>query len=134
MFQRLPLLHKKTLAKIPRDAFDLVFIDEAHHGAAESYKEILDHFTGASFMVGVTATHLRGDGISITSAEYFSSVVVYHTIGQLGRSTVVFGVNIDLVESIKLSGSETSGAGEENLTGLGGGECGDWHRWQFQLR
>ena len=76
-------LHKKRLAKIPRDAFDLVFIDEAHHGAAESYKEILDHFTGATLMVGVTATHLRGDGVSITSAEYFSSVVVYHTIGQL---------------------------------------------------
>ncbi len=79
-------LHKKRLAKIPRDAFDLVVVDEGHHGAAESYKAILDHFAPATLMVAVTATYVRGDGISIASAEYFSSVVVYHTIGQLTQS------------------------------------------------
>ena len=76
-------LHKKRLAKIDPNEFDLVIIDEAHHASAKSYKEILDHFAGVTLMIGMTATYVRGDGISVASAEYFSSVVVYHTIGQL---------------------------------------------------
>jgi superfamily II DNA or RNA helicase len=76
-------LHKKRLAKMDPAAFDLVIVDEAHHGAADSYKAILDHFAPATLMIGVTATYIRGDGTSVASVEYFSSVVVYHTIGQL---------------------------------------------------
>src|SRR5829696_766899 len=37
-------------------------------------------------MIGFTATYIRGDGVSVASAEYFSSVVVCHTIGQLTQS------------------------------------------------
>lgn len=76
-------LHKKRLAKIDPNEFDLVIVDEAHHASAESYKAILDHFSPATLMIGMTATYVRGDGISVASADYFSSVVVYHTIGQL---------------------------------------------------
>jgi len=76
-------LHKKRLAKIDPNEFDLVIVDEAHHASAKSYKAILDHFVPATLMIGMTATYVRGDGISVASAEYFSSVVVYHTIGQL---------------------------------------------------
>lgn len=79
-------LHKKRLAKIDPAEFDVVIFDEAHHGSADSYKAILDHFAPATLMIGVTATYIRGDGISVASAEYFSSVVVYHTIGQLTQS------------------------------------------------
>ena len=79
-------LHKKRLAKIDPAAFDLIMIDEAHHGSADSYKRILDHFSPATLMIGFTATYIRGDGVSVASAEYFSSVVVYHTIGQLTES------------------------------------------------
>jgi DNA repair protein RadD len=73
------------LRKYP-SAFDLIMIDEAHHGSADSYKTILDHFAPATLIIGFTATYIRGDGISVASSEYFSSVVVYHTIGQLTES------------------------------------------------
>jgi len=79
-------LHKKRLTKIDAGAFDLIMIDEAHHGSADSYKTILDHFASATVIIGFTATYIRGDGVSVASAEYFSSVVVYHTIGQLTQS------------------------------------------------
>lgn len=79
-------LHKKRLAKIESSAFDLIMIDEAHHGSADSYKRILEHFAPATLIIGFTATYLRGDGVSVASSEYFSSVVVYHTIGQLTQS------------------------------------------------
>ena len=79
-------LHKKRLAKIDPSAFDLIMIDEAHHGSADSYRTILDHFAPATLIIGFTATYIRGDGVSVASSEYFSSVVVYHTIGQLTQS------------------------------------------------
>jgi len=79
-------LHKKRLAKIDSETFDLIVIDEAHHGSADSYRTILNHFSPATLMIGFTATYIRGDGVSVASAEYFSSVVVYHTIGQLTQS------------------------------------------------
>lgn len=44
-----------------RDAFGLVIVDEAHHGASPSYLEVLAHFAGAAHL-GVTATPERADG------------------------------------------------------------------------
>lgn len=76
-------LHKKRLAKIDPSEFDLIFIDEAHHASAETYDAILEHFSPATLIVGMTATYVRGDGVSVASAKYFSSIVVFHTIGQL---------------------------------------------------
>jgi superfamily II DNA or RNA helicase len=40
-------LHARRLAQIPRDHFDLVIVDEAHHSAADSYLRILRHFGAA---------------------------------------------------------------------------------------
>lgn len=40
-------LHARRLAQIPRDRFDLVVVDEAHHSAADSYVRILRHFGAA---------------------------------------------------------------------------------------
>ena len=56
-------LHKKRLAKINPATFDLIIIDEAHHGSADSYKSILEHFAPATLMIGFTATYIRGDGV-----------------------------------------------------------------------
>ncbi|MEG2411511.1 MAG: DEAD/DEAH box helicase [Clostridium sp.] len=46
------------------DDFDYIIIDEAHHGAAESYKKILSHFT-PKFTIGLSATPERADGEDI---------------------------------------------------------------------
>jgi superfamily II DNA or RNA helicase len=50
----------KRLAQWPRDMFDLVIIDEAHHVLADGYRRVIDHFHEAR-LLGVTATPDRGD-------------------------------------------------------------------------
>ncbi len=76
----------EKLKKIPKDYFSLVVCDEAHHAAARSFKEMLDYFSLARLQVGVTATHIRGDGESVASPDYFGTVVVWNTISQLTRA------------------------------------------------
>ncbi len=46
------------------DAFDLVIVDEAHHGEAVSYRDIITWFK-PKFLVGMTATPRRRDGKDI---------------------------------------------------------------------
>lgn len=75
-----------NLQKIERNAFQIVVCDEAHHAAAETYKLILDYFESAKLIVGMTATYIRGDGISIASDKYFPNVIVWNTVGQLTRA------------------------------------------------
>jgi hypothetical protein len=76
-------LNQKALDRIDPKHFQLVLIDEAHHAASDSYELILKHFSGAVFTLGLTATYIRGDQVSIASEKYFQSVIVYQTIGQL---------------------------------------------------
>ena len=45
----------------PRDLFDLVIFDEAHHAPADTWAAYLEHYSGARF-VFVTATPFRRDG------------------------------------------------------------------------
>jgi superfamily II DNA or RNA helicase/HKD family nuclease len=55
-------------------AFDYVVIDEVHHAAAPTYRRILAHLE-PSFLLGLTATPVRGDGADI--ASLFGGVTVY---------------------------------------------------------
>lgn len=52
------------LRRWPPGMFGTIIIDEAHHSAAKSYRNIIDHFADAK-MLGVTATPDRGDGIAL---------------------------------------------------------------------
>lgn len=76
----------EKLRRVPPDYFSVLVCDEAHHAAARSYKEMLDYFDGARLQIGVTATHVRGDGESIAAPEYFGTVAVWNTISQLTRA------------------------------------------------
>ena len=49
-----------------KDAFDYIVLDEAHHAASESYKNILNYFT-PKFLLGLTATPERSDSGDIYS-------------------------------------------------------------------
>jgi superfamily II DNA or RNA helicase len=55
----------RRLDRYPPDAFALVVVDEAHHAPAETYGRILEHFAGARFRLGVTATPDRLDGAAL---------------------------------------------------------------------
>ncbi|MFT6586966.1 MAG: superfamily II DNA or RNA helicase [Cognaticolwellia sp.] len=54
-----------TLA-LSEDYFDYIVIDEVHHIAAKSYREILKHFS-PKILLGLTATPERHDGTDILS-------------------------------------------------------------------
>ena len=38
------------------DDFDYILIDEAHHSGANNYRSVIDYFSEADFMLGMTAT------------------------------------------------------------------------------
>lgn len=59
------------MRKFPVGHFSLIIVDEAHHAAARSYRNILDYFASAK-LLGVTATPDRGDGKAL--GKIFESV------------------------------------------------------------
>ncbi|HEX5052524.1 MAG TPA: DEAD/DEAH box helicase [Planctomycetota bacterium] len=61
---------RQRLRHVPRDAFRIVVVDEAHHATADSYRAVLDHFD--AHLLGVTATPDRSDRVPL--GEMFSSV------------------------------------------------------------
>lgn len=52
------------LRQVPRDYFDLIIVDEAHHAPASSWKDLLAYFDSAKKLY-VTGTPFRGDGLSL---------------------------------------------------------------------
>lgn len=58
---------RNHLEEFAPDDFDYVLIDEVHHAGAQGYRSIIDYFSEADFMLGMTATPERSDGIDIFS-------------------------------------------------------------------
>jgi excisionase family DNA binding protein len=50
----------KWLSKFPPDFFDLIVVDEAHHGAAPSWRRVFEKFPKAK-VINMTATPFRSD-------------------------------------------------------------------------
>jgi len=67
VFAMVQTLHRR-LAVVPAAHYDVIYIDEAHHGSATSWREVIGHFTPRE-IVGLTATPERTDGVGI--AELF---------------------------------------------------------------
>ena len=65
----------EVLAQFASDEFDYILVDEVHHAGAEGYQRIIDHFKDADFMLGMTATPERTDGINIF--ELFGYNIAY---------------------------------------------------------
>ena len=61
---------QRRLHEIPRDAFRIVVIDEAHHSTADSFRAVIEHFD--AHLLGVTATPERSDGARL--GDVFSRV------------------------------------------------------------
>lgn len=55
----------RRLDKFPKDYFDVIIIDEAHHSAAKSYRKVIDYFTPKK-LLGFTATPNRNDNIKLS--------------------------------------------------------------------
>lgn len=54
----------KWLKRFPRDFFDLIIVDEAHHSPADSWRKVLEHFENAK-VINMTATPFRSDAQTI---------------------------------------------------------------------
>lgn len=53
-----------VLSEFSADHFDYLIVDEAHRSGAASYGRVLSHFQ-PNFLLGMTATPERGDGVNI---------------------------------------------------------------------
>ena len=62
----------RRLHLLPRDFFQLLVVDEAHHTTAKQWSACVTHFA-ASKLLGVTATPIRGDGRGL--GEHYQSMV-----------------------------------------------------------
>ena len=56
--------HKEEFLKLPKDNYDYIVIDEAHHMVASSYRAVIESFS-PKILVGLTATPERMDGQSL---------------------------------------------------------------------
>ncbi len=73
------LSRPEGLLQLANEAFDYAIIDEVHHVHAPTYRRVLAKLH-ASFVLGLTATPERGDGIDV--ATIFDDNLAYHaTIG-----------------------------------------------------
>ena len=81
----------------PADHFDIVVIDEFHHGAAPTYRKIFDYFKPKE-LLALTATPERADGINIAQeffgGRYASEIRLWDALeAQLLVPFHYFGVN-----------------------------------------
>lgn len=53
------------LDQIPRDSFDLIIVDEAHHAFAQTWRTTINHFNAQMYM-GLSATPERLDGAPLS--------------------------------------------------------------------
>ncbi|WP_149824767.1 DUF3427 domain-containing protein [Streptomyces tailanensis] len=69
VFASVQSLNSRALDRLPPDHFDVIVIDEFHHGTSPTYRKIVDHFQPLE-LLGLTATPERMDGKNI-QGEYF---------------------------------------------------------------
>lgn len=99
-------LRGNRLQEWPRDAFDHIIIDEAHHATAQSYLDVIAHFNTAR-LIGVTATPSRTDGKPL--GDVFERIAMDFGIREgIGQGWLV-PVNVRVVKSsVDLSGVKQS--------------------------
>lgn len=110
----------RRCAKIPRDAFKIVVIDEAHHATAATYGAILDHFERA-WVLGVTATPDRADRQQLGTV--FSDVAFSYDMQSAIRDgwlcpikSFMVQTDIDFSEVRKVAGELATGDVERIMT------------------
>ncbi|WP_258066934.1 DUF3427 domain-containing protein [Arthrobacter sp. GMC3] len=69
VFASVQSLSARGVLEFPADRFDVVVIDEFHHSAAPTYRQLIEHLRPAE-LLGLTATPERSDGIHV-AAEFF---------------------------------------------------------------
>ena len=81
----------RRLHLLPRDFFQLLVVDEAHHTTAGTWAKVIEHFSQAK-LLGVTATPIRGDGRGL--GEHYQSMVQGPTAQQLTDDGYLAGAKV----------------------------------------
>ncbi|MDD3404090.1 MAG: DEAD/DEAH box helicase [Hespellia sp.] len=71
------LMRESRLSRFPKNYFNTIIIDEAHHCISDGYQRVLKHFEDAK-VLGVTATPDRGDMKNLGSV--FESLAYEYTL------------------------------------------------------
>ncbi|MFD0023157.1 DUF3427 domain-containing protein [Streptomyces sp. NPDC058382] len=69
VFASVQSLNARALERLAPDHFDVIVIDEFHHGTSPTYRRIIDHFTPKE-LLGLTATPERMDGLNVQDAFF----------------------------------------------------------------
>lgn len=110
------LQNQKRLARFPRDYYDAMVIDEAHHAVSSSYRAVINYFAGAK-LLGVTATADRGDKRNL--GEVFDSVAYEYTLRKAIQAGYLVPIRaLTLPVKINLTGVKTQG-GDYQASALG---------------
>lgn len=70
VFASVQSLNARALDRLAPDHFDVIVIDEFHHGTSPIYRRIVDHFAPVE-LLGLTATPERMDGLNVQD-EFFN--------------------------------------------------------------
>lgn len=109
------LMRESRLARFKPDHFDTIIIDEAHHAISDSYRRILEHFSGAK-VLGVTATPDRGDMKNL--GQVFDSLAYEYTLPRAIREGYLCPIKaLTIPLTLDLSGVATQ-AGDYKASDL----------------
>ncbi len=96
------IVNIQALVKLDPNLFadlDAVFIDEFHHSAAETYREVnLNHLKRCYYRIGMTATNFRNDGADIALESVLSYVLYEYTIEQAIKDKNIHQPEFDIVQ------------------------------------
>ena len=84
----------RRLSQFPRDTYDTIIVDEAHHCLSDSYQRVLKYFDGAR-VLGVTATADRGDKRNL--GNYFESLAYEYTMTQAIREGYLCPIQAQMI-------------------------------------
>jgi len=99
------LMRDDRLSRLAPDRFQCVVVDEAHHAVSESYRRVLDHFSGAD-VLGVTATADRADRRDL--GEVFDSIAYEYGLARAVRDGWLCPIEAQTLPlSVDISGVST---------------------------
>lgn len=101
------LANQKRLKQFPKNHYDVIVVDEAHHAISPSYQACLDYF-GSAKVLGVTATADRGDMKNL--GEYFETLAYEYTMPEAIRDGYLAPIKaLQLPLEVDLSGVKQTG-------------------------
>lgn len=110
------LMREKRLKQFPKDFYDTIIVDEAHHILASSYQNVLNYFSEAK-VLGVTATADRTDKKNL--GQYFESLAYEYSLPDAIRNKYLSPMKaLTIPLKIDLSGISMS-AGDFKASDVG---------------